>query len=112
MIYLKMSGLTQRKRGGAAESQLPNSPGSEGVGEDEYQKSFYSNPSANNSSSQQQPGQGNSNDNLLFDFKADEDGFTDQDLEGKKVKLTLMEEVLLLGLRDQQVHTHIYLSRF
>ena len=41
-------------------------------------------------------------------FEADEDGFTNQDIEGKKVKLTLMEEILLIGLRDEQVTFPFY----
>jgi hypothetical protein len=35
---------------------------------------------------------------------ADADGFTPDEIEGKKVKLTLMDEVLLLALRDEQVN--------
>ena len=92
-----MSGLTQRKRA-AGDSSSVTSPLSSA--EDSYQKSFYSpatgaaaGPSAASSSAA---------DAVLAEFKADEDGFTDADLEGKKVKLTLMEEILLLGLRDEQ----------
>jgi hypothetical protein len=36
---------------------------------------------------------------------ADDDGFTEQERAGKKVKLTLMEEVLLLGLKDEQARS-------
>lgn len=37
---------------------------------------------------------------------ADEDGYTEQDLMGKNVKLTLLEELLLIGIKDEQVHFH------
>jgi hypothetical protein len=41
--------------------------------------------------------------NFFISSSVDEDGYTKQDLEGKNVKLTLLEEVLLLGLKDEQV---------
>lgn len=35
-------------------------------------------------------------------FLADTDGFSDKDMQTRRVKLTLLEEVLLLGLKDEQ----------
>ena len=38
-----------------------------------------------------------------IDIPADDDGFTEAERAPGKVKLTLMEEVLLLGLKDKEV---------
>jgi hypothetical protein len=49
---------------------------------------------------------------MIYRCSVDLDGYSEQDLAGKKVKLTLMEEVLLLGLKDEQVkYLHFLYSK-
>lgn len=112
---MAVGGLTQRRRGFNGDNNsngasAPQSPRSDDY-EDEYNpsrnalnatKSDYNRNSNSNNNNNSSSINNNSNENIFAEFKSDEEGFTDQDLVGKRVKLTLMEECLLLGIRDEQ----------
>jgi Golgi phosphoprotein 3 len=76
------STLHQRKKGAGGGLESPNTEG------------LPLTPSS--------PLEDNSNNTLHGEFVCDSDGFTKDEVETRRVKLTLMDEVLLLGLKDEQ----------